>query len=1088
MSKRKLSRFTAAIVVLVMVFSTLAPVSVIAQDVINNTQEEAITHNCYGFEGEYDFSIEEEPIFETGELQMSLSHVVGAVGSYVDVVLNIDQNQSGVFLMILALEYDATRLEMVSVTRTPLAAQFLPPISPSSLMFEVQNLGVNMNGTGALATIRFRILAGASGVIPIGLRDDGGTHRFGPGFTVFPVTTAFSAGSVSVGTGNVGTLPMPAVRPMVVAGRIFSVALRNDGTVWSWGSNSSGSLGRGNTTNSNTAVPVQGLTDAVAIAGGHALHALALRQNGTVVAWGRNFNGELGDGTTTQRNSPVPVQNLTNVIAIAVGGNISTNGHSLALRNDGTVWAWGVNNAGQLGNATTIQSTVPVQVQNLNNVIAIAAGSQYSLALRNDGTVWAWGMNTSGQLGNGTNVSSTTPVQVQGINNVTAISARSDHSMALRNDGTVWTWGNNGSGRLGNGLTTNSNIPVQALGLSNMTSVSAGTSNSFAIRNDGTTWAWGNTPLGNGGTGSTVPIQINNLNNVTMISSRSTHNLAIRDDGYVLAWHCNCTGELGDGTTTTRMTPVRAVTGQAPDITGSGFLNLGSGGDAFIYVQPVASTVFTGGQLRVPINIRNNPGLGSYDIVARIAPVLMPHINNISVEFGSVTTGFMNEANLNYRPNSIRIGGANPMMSRANGTIAYLVLDISHRAPQGIFPVELEVRRLSTVVNNLPSPISPVTVVDGYIEILGAMLGDVDGDGFITVDDAQMVLLYLAGLITLAPWQRIAADVNMDGVIDVVDANIILRIAIELQRGPGFVSVIRVGSFGNVGLGEEEADVLEDVYVPAPMEHVPTGASIITVPIAVQDNAGFSGFDVTLNYDSNMLTPIGFTRGAAWPSLTVFNANTTGDYAKLVGIAANNVMANGNLAYVVFEATGTVTNVANYVTLDVVTLSHVYNNDVERVTDYHVANTSIVFGPETPITLRDALIAEIARAEARVQANYTPASWAQVLRTLPTARAVRDNVNATDAQITLITSNLAAAIDALVEVQVTPGFNVDALLFEIARAEARVQANYTPASWAQVLRALPAARAARDNPNATQAQVDLATINLRDAIDSLVVR
>jgi alpha-tubulin suppressor-like RCC1 family protein len=202
--------------------------------------------------------------------------------------------------------------------------------------------------------------------------------------------------------------------------------MRGDGTVWAWGSNFAGELGNGSSTDSSIPVQVSGLTGVTAIAAGDS-HSLAVRGDGTAWAWGYNFDGELGNGTTTfNESTPVQVSALTGLTAIAAGGN-----HSLAMRGDGTVWAWGSNFAGELGNGTTTNASTPVQVSAPSSVNAIAAGGIHSLAMRGDGTVWAWGDNSLGELGNGTTNSASTPVQVSGLAGVTAIAAGDLYSLAV---------------------------------------------------------------------------------------------------------------------------------------------------------------------------------------------------------------------------------------------------------------------------------------------------------------------------------------------------------------------------------------------------------------------------------------------------------------------------------------------------------------------------------------------------------------------------------------------------------------------------------------------------------------------------------
>ena len=299
-------------------------------------------------------------------------------------------------------------------------------------------------------------------------------------------------------------------------------------------------------------------------------HTVALRNDGTVWAWGQNFSGGLGDGTTTDRHTPVQVQNLNNIVSISAGES-----NTVALRNDGTVWAWGWNSWGGLGDGTTTNRHTPVQVQNLNNIVSISAGGGHTVALRNDGTVWAWGRNVNGQLGDGTFTERHTPVQVQNLSNIVSISATSERTVALRNDGTVWAWGMIVNGQLGDGPATRSYTPVQVQNLNNIVSISATSVHTVALRNDGTVWEWGmivNGQLGDGTNAySRIPVQVQNLNNIVSISAGGERTAALRNDGTVWAWGWNSFGGLGNGTTTDRHIPVQ-VLGE----NGIGYLNLGS--------------------------------------------------------------------------------------------------------------------------------------------------------------------------------------------------------------------------------------------------------------------------------------------------------------------------------------------------------------------------------------------------------------------------------------------------------------------------------------------------------------------------------
>lgn len=298
------------------------------------------------------------------------------------------------------------------------------------------------------------------------------------------------------------------VKSTLSIGGYSVMALKPDGTVWDWGYNYYGNLGNGTTTTTGclcipTPVQVSNLSGSIGVAEG-ADQTVALKSDGTVWDWGYNAFGQLGNGTVANSSVPVQVSGLSAATAIASGGDFS-----MALKSDGTVWAWGYNASGQLGDGNTINSSVPVQVSGLTGVTAIATGVYSAYALKSDGTVWAWGYNQDGELGNGgSGGKSTTPVQVSGLTGVTAVTAvatgsNNEHGMALKSDGTVWAWGNGLSGQLGNGTTTSSTIPVEVSGLSGVTAIAAGDAHSLALKSDGTVWAWGYNYEGELGDGTT---------------------------------------------------------------------------------------------------------------------------------------------------------------------------------------------------------------------------------------------------------------------------------------------------------------------------------------------------------------------------------------------------------------------------------------------------------------------------------------------------------------------------------------------------------------------------------------------------------
>lgn len=280
-------------------------------------------------------------------------------------------------------------------------------------------------------------------------------------------------------------------------------------------------------------------------------HTVVLMQDGTVwVAGEDNSQGQFGNGKFSEEGSePVQVPGLADIKAVAAG-----NLHSVALKKDGTVWTWGGNSSGQLGNGTMENSNIALQVAGLKGITSIAAGGSHTVALKRDGTVWTWGDNRLGQLGSGTVYNSSAPVMVGTLADVKSISAGGFHTIALKQDGTVWTWGYNAYGELGSDAVSSkgSSVPVKVSELSNVKAVSSGTHHCVALKKDNSVWVWGSnfySQLGNGTTknGSPTPVMVSGVSGVMGIIGKANHTMALMPDNTVLAWGDNGSGRWGNG-------------------------------------------------------------------------------------------------------------------------------------------------------------------------------------------------------------------------------------------------------------------------------------------------------------------------------------------------------------------------------------------------------------------------------------------------------------------------------------------------------------------------------------------------------------
>mgnify|MGYP000002901455 CR=1 FL=1 len=394
----------------------------------------------------------------------------------------------------------------------------------------------------------------------------------GPGYSHLPIVSRdhLWATQVPAPTSTPTVTPTPAATGVsasrVSPGFDHTCVLTSTGGVKCWGDNSYGQLGDGTTTGRFTPGDVTGLASGVSAVSSGANHTCVLTDLGGVKCWGSNFTGQLGDGTTTDRHTPVDVIGLTSGVSAVSAGLF----HTCAVTDLGGLKCWGQNSesgrGGRLGvGTTTDHHPTPVDVLGLSSgVAAVAAGHLHTCALTALGGVKCWGENSQSQLGNGTTTDSSTSVDVIGLTSgVSAVSASSDHTCVLTDLGGLKCWGSNFIGQLGDGTATDRATPVDVTGLtSGVAAVSADADHTCALTNLGGLKCWGGNMSGQLGDGTTTnrytPVDVTGLASsvVAMSAGRREHMCAVTSTGGVKCWGGNSHGQIGDGTTTTRVTPV----------------------------------------------------------------------------------------------------------------------------------------------------------------------------------------------------------------------------------------------------------------------------------------------------------------------------------------------------------------------------------------------------------------------------------------------------------------------------------------------------------------------------------------------------
>jgi alpha-tubulin suppressor-like RCC1 family protein len=380
-------------------------------------------------------------------------------------------------------------------------------------------------------------------------------------------------------------------------GRSNAMAIKTDGSVWGWGLGSN--LGNAKVASLHSQIDTS--TNNVSV-DGYGSTVTVLKTDGTLWSWGT----VVGNNLVVASSTPIQIDNGT-----WTGFSQGSATVIMALKSDGTLWGWGSGTFGQLGQNDVVSRSSPVQVGTDTNWYDVSTGSAHSLSIKTDGTLWAWGIGTSGQLGQNNALSRSSPVQVGTDANWSDISAGNNTSIAIKTDGTIWAWGAGTNGVLGLGNTINRSSPTQIGTLSNWLKISVGASHTMSIKTNGTLWAWGVNTGGRLGDNTSIsrssPVQIGTLTNWTDVYAGADSTIAKRNDGTVWAWGTNTTGKLGDNTIITRSSPVQIGTTGSWNVIHAGTNSFLIGTDGGIYGAGGTTTALTGYIQYAPTVNRSSP-------------------------------------------------------------------------------------------------------------------------------------------------------------------------------------------------------------------------------------------------------------------------------------------------------------------------------------------------------------------------------------------------------------------------------------------------------------------------------------------------